>query len=169
MSVSATRIDEPIAVLDSVSVQDRRGNKILDRGTLRIGSGKINCLVGPSGSGKTTAAFLLLGLLPAGLRMTEGSCEFDGRSLDPNDPAGYSDIRGKDLAIVFQDPFATLNPLRRCGAQVADPLVIHEGLSTNEAKTRVLAQFESMGFDDPERIYRAFPAQLSGGSVSESC
>lgn len=155
--------EEIVAALKAVTVQSTSGHRILDSANLQLKRGEVTCLVGPSGSGKTTAALLLLGLLPPGTHLIEGNVVFQGKTLDPNRAEQYAGLRGTSLAIVFQDPYASLNPLRRCGPQAEDPIRLHCKETNAAAKARVLEQFKAMGFDDPERIYQSFPNQLSGG------
>lgn len=155
--------EEIVAALKAVTVQSTSGHRILDSANLQLKRGEVTCLVGPSGSGKTTAALLLLGLLPPGTHLIEGNVVFQGKTIDPGRPEQYAGLRGTSLAIVFQDPYASLNPLRRCGPQAEDPIRLHCKETNAAAKARVLEQFKAMGFDDPERIYQSFPNQLSGG------
>ena len=155
--------EDIVAALNTVTVQSINVQKILNRASLQLRCGEVTCLVGPSGSGKTTAALLLMGLMPPGVHLAEGSVVFRGKTLDPSQPDQYAGLRGKSLAIVFQDPYTSLNPLRRCGPQVEDALILHGEMAGMAAKDRVLEQLKVMGFDDPERIYKSFPNQLSGG------
>lgn len=155
--------EDVVAALSAVTVESATGQRILNRASMQLRRGEVTCLVGPSGSGKTTAALLLMGLLPPGIHLAEGNVVFQGKTLDPNRQDPYVGLRGKSLAMVFQDPYTSLNPLRRCGSQTEDPLRLHGKATGTAAKALVLGQFKAMGFDDPDRIYKSFPHQLSGG------
>lgn len=152
-----------VAEIAGLSVRRENGARVLDDANLQLRRGEVVCLVGPSGSGKTTAALALMGLIPEGLHPEKGHVVVDGDVLDPGRPEAYRKHRGKRIAIAFQDPLASLNPLRPCGKQVRDILLLHGIAQGKEAEARVLDHFTAMGLDDVERIYRSFPHQISGG------
>lgn len=127
-------------------------------------------IVGESGSGKTVTALSIIKLLPIPPAfIPRGKVEFDSRLL-----GGRVDllreperrlrlIRGKEIAMVFQEPMTSLNPVFRCGEQVDEAILAHEKVTTKEAKERTLRLFELVRLPDPERIYHSYPHQLSGG------
>jgi peptide/nickel transport system ATP-binding protein len=123
---------------------------------LAIGRGEAVGVVGESGSGKSTLGRLLLGLIPA----SEGRIRFDGEPLDRGSRAAWRRLRRR-MQIVFQDPFGSLDPRRRIGAQIADALVIHGLVSAAERSARVGALLRQVGLE-PAHATR-FPHEFSGG------
>jgi peptide/nickel transport system ATP-binding protein len=114
-------------------------------------------LVGESGSGKTLTALALLGLLPHRAQQTAGEFLFKGKVVPS------ASLRGKYAAMIFQNPVAALNPVIRIGHQIADVIRTHLNLNAKQAKRRTLTLLELAGLNDVERVYRAYPHQLSGG------
>ncbi|MEO5366449.1 MAG: dipeptide ABC transporter ATP-binding protein [Magnetococcus sp. WYHC-3] len=126
-------------------------------------AGETLALVGESGSGKTLAALSLLRLLPATARMRAGGISLAGRDLLALDEAGMRRVRGNQMAMVFQEPMTALNPTRSIFRQLAEPLVIHQGLAERDLRRRAAELLERTGIDEPERRLDAYPHQLSGG------
>src|SRR5690606_2897944 len=121
-------------------------------------------LVGESGSGKSVTSMALMGLLPRrSARVTADKLAFEGRDLLTLSPREWRGMRGKEIAMVFQDPMTSLNPLMRCGEQIAEAIRLHQGKGRAEARTESIALLERMGIPDPERRVRAYPFELSGG------
>ena len=121
-------------------------------------------LVGESGSGKSVTSLALMGLLPRrGARVTADRLSFEGRDLLKLSPGEWRALRGKDVAMVFQDPMTSLNPLMRCGEQIAEAIRLHQGKGRREAKTEAISLLERMGIPDPDRRVEAYPFELSGG------
>lgn len=140
------------------------GRPIVKNVTFSVEEGERVCIVGESGSGKTVTALSLPGLNPG--RITTGSAFFDdGRRIDLFSCGNkiLHTLRGKEIGYVFQEPSLCLNPVIRCGEQVAEVIRVHKNLSPSEAKVHTLRWFSKTGFDDPERIFQSFPHQLSGG------
>jgi peptide/nickel transport system ATP-binding protein len=125
--------------------------------------GKIVCVVGESGSGKSMCAHALMGLLPDTVSVTSGEIQFEGRDLLKEDDAGWRDLRGRRLAMIFQEPMTALNPLMRIGDQMAEMFEAHGLLTPKERRAKALSLAREVGLPDPERIVRAYPHQLSGG------
>jgi len=119
-------------------------------------------VVGESGSGKTQMAMAIMGLLPANAEI-RGSIVFDDTELIGAGPDLLNRFRARRIAMVFQDPMAALNPYVRIGKQLKRILMEHELCKTGEATERTLDMLRKVGLPDPERQYRAFPHQLSGG------
>ena len=130
--------------------------------TMNIGKKQIVGLVGESGSGKTMAALATARLLPPSIK-AEGSIMLDGYDLLALKKKELNRIRSKDISIIFQEPFRSLNPLMPVGAQVEEVLKIHTDLPHRQRKERVLQLFEDIGLTDPAQRYYAYPHQLSGG------
>ncbi|MFZ5938998.1 MAG: ATP-binding cassette domain-containing protein, partial [Bacteroidota bacterium] len=157
------------ALLSVSGLQIVSGDKILvDRLSLTIRKGTTMGIVGESGSGKTLTALSLLRLLPPGVEIRSGQAELmkDGQqtlSLFKLDEKGMNRVRGKEIAMIFQEPMTSLNPSIRCGLQVSEGLELHLGAGKKEARERVLDLFNEVRLPDPRRIYRSWPHQLSGG------
>ena len=119
-------------------------------------------IVGESGCGKSMTALALMGLLPEGTD-TQGGITLNGRDLRTLDEETMCRVRGNAIAMVFQEPMTSLNPVRAIGKQVVEPLMLHLGLDRGQAKVETLSLLERVGLVDPRRFYAAYPHQLSGG------
>jgi len=135
----------------------------VDGVSLDLNPGKIVCVVGESGSGKSMCAHALMGLLPDTVSVTSGEIQFEGHDLLKLDDSGWRDLRGRRLAMIFQEPMTALNPLMRIGDQMAEMFEAHGLLTPKERRAKALALAREVGLPDPERIVRAYPHQLSGG------
>jgi peptide/nickel transport system ATP-binding protein len=135
----------------------------VDGVSLDLRPGKIVCVVGESGSGKSMCAHALMGLLPDTVDVTSGEIQFEGRDLLKLDDDGWRDLRGRRLAMIFQEPMTALNPLMRIGDQMAEMFEAHGLLTPRERRAKALSLAREVGLPDPERIVRAYPHQLSGG------
>jgi peptide/nickel transport system ATP-binding protein len=126
-------------------------------------AGEIVCVVGESGSGKSMCAHALMGLLPDSVSTEGGQIAFEGHNLLTLDEDGWRDLRGRRIAMVFQEPMTALNPLMRIGDQIVEMFEAHGLLTPRERRSKVLELTREVGLPDPERIVRAYPHQLSGG------
>jgi oligopeptide/dipeptide ABC transporter ATP-binding protein len=117
-------------------------------------------LVGESGCGKTMTLRAILGLLPGRARISGGEVVFDGHALSPR---SLGRLRGESIGMVFQEPMTALNPVMRVGEQIAEGPRVRLGQSASEARERAMELLRLVGIPDPERRYRAFPHELSGG------
>jgi len=122
-------------------------------------------IVGESGSGKSLTAMSIMGLLDTSNTEISGQITFEGQVIFPNQPETVRKLRGRDIAMIFQDPMTALNPAKRCGAQVDEMLVFQLGLSKEKAKAKTIELFEQVKLPDPNSIYRRYPHQLSGGQM----
>jgi len=121
-------------------------------------------IVGESGSGKSVTSLALMGLLPKrSARVTASRLAFGGKDLLALPPREMRALRGKDIAMVFQDPMTSLNPLMRCGEQIAETIRFHQGKGRGQAKLESVALLDRMGIPDPERRARTYPFEMSGG------
>jgi len=120
-------------------------------------------LVGGSGAGKSLIARAILRLLPAGAQMTAGRLAFDGIDLAGAAPVAMRNLRGRRIGLVLQDAKFSLNPVMTIGAQIDEVFRLHGRLSRRTAMARTLAALEAVRLGEPERIYRLYPHQVSGG------
>jgi peptide/nickel transport system ATP-binding protein len=120
-------------------------------------------IVGESGSGKSLTARALLGLTPPGARVSAARLAFDGVDLRGAGERTWRALRGRRISMVLQDPKFALNPVMRVGEQIGEALAAHGRVPAPAARSRVLAMLEAVRIRDPERVYRAYPHELSGG------
>ncbi|MFC5176991.1 ABC transporter ATP-binding protein [Nocardioides taihuensis] len=145
----ATKGARPVRAVDEVSFEIRPGEHV--------------ALVGESGSGKSVTALAVMGLLPdRGVRV-EGEVLYRGRDLLRLPARQMSSLRGNDIAMVFQDPLTSLNPVVTVGVQLTEVIRRHEDVDRGEASDRAEALLEQVGIPDPGRRLREYPHQLSGG------
>jgi peptide/nickel transport system ATP-binding protein len=148
----------------SVEFRTRAGTvRALERISFAIGRGETVGVVGESGSGKSVTAYAVMRLLDAAARVTSGRIVFGGLDMLAADDRTLADMRGRELSMIFQNPRASLNPIRRVGEQIADVLVRHANVDRREAAERAVALLAEVGIPDPSRRARAYPFELSGG------
>jgi len=135
--------------------------KAVDGISFSLEQGEWMTVVGESGSGKSTLAYAIMRLVPPPGKITGGKIVFDGMNLLELDKEKLRKIRGKEIAMVFQDPMTSLDPLRRVGDQAAELFVEHEGLDMEEAKKRAEEAMKSVRL--PQHVLNSYPHQLSGG------
>lgn len=136
------------------------GQNLVDDLSFDLNAGQTLAIVGESGSGKTLSSLALLGLLPKSLSLS-GSLLFKGKELCGLEESDWTKLRGKEIAMVFQEPMSALNPSMKCGKQVAEILKVHgqdKGL-----KERVIELFQKVELPRVEELYNSYPHQLSGG------
>jgi ABC-type dipeptide/oligopeptide/nickel transport system ATPase component len=138
--------------------------RALDGVSFSIEPGETVALVGESGSGKTAIALSLMRLLPRNGRIEAGSrIAFDGHDLLSIGDRAMRDLRGRRLAMIFQEPMSALNPVMTVGSQVAEVARVHGEGSARAAWTRAVAMLERTGIVSPDRWAKRYPHQLSGG------
>ena len=160
--------DAPLLELDRLSAHyvTGRGSRVVkavDEVSLSLRAGETLGIVGESGSGKTTLALAILRLLPTAANIVSGAMRFDGEDLLAKSPAEMRRIRGKRIAMILQDPMASLNPLFSVGDQVGEPLRVHEHASRRSAWERAGALLRSVKIPAAAQRLREYPHQMSGG------
>lgn len=124
---------------------------------------EVLAIVGESGCGKSTLATTIMGLHDYNYTKVSGEVFFDGKNLLDLKEDEYNEIRGGQIGMIFQDPLSALNPLQRIGEQIEEALIYHTDLDKDARKERVISLLAKVGIDNPERSYRQFPHELSGG------
>jgi oligopeptide transport system ATP-binding protein len=138
--------------------------RAVDGVSFSIERGETLGIVGESGSGKSVTCYSLMGLVPQPPgRIASGRALFDGVDLLHCSPAEARAIRGKRIAMVFQDPMTSLNPYLRISEQLIEPLIIHEKIARSAALARGLEMLEAVGINDPARRLHQYPHEFSGG------
>jgi peptide/nickel transport system ATP-binding protein len=163
----AARGSRPVLEIDDLQVQF-----VTSHGTLRaveglsysVYPGETVAIVGESGSGKTVSALSIMRLLPRGTaRITRGSIRLDGRELLKLSDEEMRQIRGRHVAMIFQEPMTSLNPVLKIGLQIMEPLTIHLDMDEVGARERAIELLVLVGITDPESRLGQYPHQLSGG------
>jgi peptide/nickel transport system ATP-binding protein len=129
-----------------------------------VAAGEVVAVVGESGSGKTVTAMSLLGLLPSNAQVT-GRASLSGRDLYTMTPAELRAVRGGEVGMVFQEPMSALNPVFSVGDQLVEAILAHQKLSKEDARTRAVELLDLVGLPEPERRFRSYPHELSGGQL----
>jgi peptide/nickel transport system ATP-binding protein len=131
---------------------------------LDVFAGKTLGLVGESGSGKSVSSLAVMRLLnEKASRITADSIQIEGEEIKDFDESQMADVRGKRIAMIFQEPMTSLNPVYKCGFQVSEMILQHENVSKKAAKERVVSLFKQVMLPRPEAIYDSYPHELSGG------
>ena len=154
-----------------LSVRDLHVSFATDGGVVRavdgvsfeLDKGEVLAIVGESGSGKSVTAQTILGLTRAPNATITGSVEFDGRDLTELNDDQLREVRGKRIAMIFQDPMTSLNPVYRVGDQIVEMIRAHQNVSKSEARETAIDLLRSVGIPNPERRVRDYPHEFSGG------
>ncbi|NIL77324.1 ABC transporter ATP-binding protein [Rhodococcus sp. B10] len=157
--------EDPLLAIDNLTVaygKGTRSHRALQDVSFVVHPGETVAVVGESGSGKSTLAHAVLGLLPKGSEVTNGTVALRGRVTSGRPRKELDAIRGRDISLVPQDPTVSLNPVQRVGVQVAEALRLH-GHSKDSAQTRSRALLDEVGLPDPDLVARSYPHELSGG------
>ena len=145
------------------SARGTRVTRAVDEVSLTLERGKTLGIVGESGSGKSTLALSIMRLLPPAARIVGGEVRFEGEDLLKKSPGEMRQIRGKRIAMILQDPMASLNPLFTIGDQVSESLRVHEGASRAAAWKRARKLLEAVRISAPASRMNEIPHQMSGG------
>ncbi|MEO5899409.1 MAG: ABC transporter ATP-binding protein [Ilumatobacteraceae bacterium] len=135
---------------------------LVDHVSFSLGAGERLGIIGESGSGKTLTALSIIGLAPDEAKIT-GSIRLDDRELLGRSDRDLAKLRGEQMAMVFQNPLTSLNPVMKVGKQIAEPLRLHRKIGRAQATATALELCVRVGLPDPERAVNAYPHQLSGG------
>ncbi|WP_019481623.1 ABC transporter ATP-binding protein [Arthrobacter sp. TB 23] len=127
-----------------------------------VKAGEVLAIVGESGSGKSASSMSLLGLLPENSRTT-GSVKLNGREILGLTGSKLRQVRGRDVAVIFQEPMTAMNPVYTIGFQIVETIRLHNEISPDEAKERALKLLDMVELPDPEKAFKSYPHQLSGG------
>jgi len=160
-------MNQPLLHIDHVTIsakKEGRWTPIIKDSSFVLNQNEILGIVGESGSGKSVTSLAIMGLLPKGiLEITSGKIEFEGRDISALSQKDLRNLRGNDIAMIFQEPMSSLNPSLKCGYQVEEILKEHTKLLQKDIKATVLALFEKVKLPDPGKIYNRYPHEISGG------
>ena len=129
-----------------------------------VSAGETRCLVGESGSGKTVAADSIMGMLPRKLEVRSGEITLEGQKLPKQRSRQFNEIRGRKIAMIFQDAAASLDPVQKVGRQLEEVLAVH-GVPKAKWRTKIQDSLEAVRLPDASEIFNAYPHQLSGGQA----
>lgn len=153
--------------MSALEIRDLRvafgSTEVLRGVSLQVAPGETLGVVGESGCGKSMTGLAAMGLLPPGGRVTSGSVLLGEKDLTDMTESGLRKIRGSDIAMVFQDPFTSLNPMMRVGDQIAEAVVLHRNESWKSAREIAVGALEQVKVPSPKSTAQKFPHQLSGG------
>jgi peptide/nickel transport system permease protein len=164
---TAEKPQEPVLVIRDLRVgydqPDGSNTQVVNGVSLEVRKGEIHGLIGESGSGKTQTAFSVLGLLPAGGRITGGTIDYEGTALQNASERVYKGIRGRRIGYIPQEPMSNLDPSFKIGSQLVQPLRLNLGLTKKDATEKSLALLERVGIPNPRRTFDSYPFEVSGG------
>ena len=163
----ATETASPLLSIDHLSIQfghADRASEVVHDISFQIRAGEKLALVGESGSGKSVTALSILQLHDRSYTTyPTGTITFQNKNLLQCDEPAMRNIRGRDIAMIFQEPMTSLNPVYTIGQQLIEPLIVHEGISKEAARKRMLELLERTGLPEPHKRFDAYPHMLSGG------
>lgn len=139
--------------------------EVLHKISFEVKEDEILGIVGESGSGKSVTSLAIMGLLSQKTSHCTGSINFEGKDLLTFSDKQFRKIRGREIAMIFQEPMSALNPSMRCGKQVSEILQLHLKLNSSEAKKETISLFERVKLPRPTEIYNSYPHQISGGQM----
>ena len=137
--------------------------KAVDDVSMKMEKGMAIGIVGESGSGKSVTALAIMQLLPPQANIVSGRIMFNEIDLLTLQRGAIQKLRGNNISMIFQEPMTALNPVMKCGKQVAESIILHQKVNRKNAKKQVLELFEEVNLPRPEHIFRSYPHQLSGG------
>jgi oligopeptide transport system ATP-binding protein len=131
--------------------------------SFELHEGETLAIVGESGSGKSVATKALLGIIASNGKIKEGSIKFEGKEVTEMNEDELQRLRGKDIAMIFQDPMTSLNPVMTIGKQIMEGMIKHQKMSKSEARKKAIEMIDLVGIDNPEKRFKQYPHQFSGG------
>ncbi len=137
--------------------------RAVDQVSFQIDKGQSFGLVGESGSGKSVTALAIMQLLQKQAKIVSGKILFNDKNILESGFEEIRKLRGNNISMIFQEPMSSLNPVMRCGKQLAEIICLHQGISKKEAKNQAIELFKQVKLPRPEYIYRSYPHQISGG------
>lgn len=162
--------EETVLKIENLSIafgEDTRRVEAVKNLNIQLNEGETLGIVGESGSGKSISSLAIIGLLPPSAKMLSGKIAFNSkgkmRQLLEEPEAEMRKIRGKDIAMIFQEPMTSLNPVHTCGAQVAESIRLHRRKSKKAVRELVITLFEQVELPRPQELYDSYPHQISGG------
>ncbi|HXF88248.1 MAG TPA: ABC transporter ATP-binding protein [Xanthobacteraceae bacterium] len=156
----------PALLVENLSVEFRTRSGVvraLESVSFAVAKGETLAIVGESGSGKSVTAYAVMGILDPAGRVTSGRAVLGGLDLLQASPSQLAEVRGREIAMIFQNPRAALNPIRPVGRQIADVLLRHGNVTRAEAPNLAVELLRAVGIPDPARRAKAYPFEMSGG------
>jgi peptide/nickel transport system ATP-binding protein len=156
----------PTLSVEGLSVEFRTRSGVvraLDNVSFSVDKGETVALVGESGSGKSVTAYAVMGILDPAARVSGGRAMLGSLDLLSAKPGKLAEVRGRDIAMIFQNPRTALNPIRPVGKQIADVLMRHGKVSRRDAPQQAVDMLRAVGITDPARRAKAYPFEMSGG------
>ncbi|MAQ85705.1 MAG: ABC transporter ATP-binding protein [Maritimibacter sp.] len=147
----------------NLNVALSRGQRLLRDVSLTLEPGEVRALVGESGAGKSMIGKAVLGILPPAVKVTDGEILLEGRNLGTLTDTTRRTTVAKSAALIPQDPLTALNPVKKIGPQIVDPLIRIHGWSRDTARTKALDLLDRVHIRDPKRVMESYPHELSGG------
>lgn len=159
--------NEPLLSINNLEIsfkKEKGFNAVIKNISYQLNHNEILGIVGESGSGKSVSSLAIMGLLPSSIsKITQGSIVFNSKNIADIKAKELQKLRGKEIAMIFQEPMSSLNPSMKCGFQVQEILLQHTDLSKKETKAETLLLFEKVKLPNPELIFDKYPHEISGG------
>jgi peptide/nickel transport system ATP-binding protein len=160
-------MSKPLLLINNLEISFKREggyNAVIRNISYDLHENEILGIVGESGSGKSVSSLAIMGLLPAHIsKISEGTIVFDGKNVADVSEKELQNLRGNEIAMIFQEPMSSLNPSLKCGFQVQEILLQHTKLSKSESKAETLSLFEKVKLPDPDILFEKYPHEISGG------
>lgn len=154
---------ETLLKVDGLKVSFEHQQEVVSGISFEVKRGEILGLVGESGSGKSMTALSILGLIKEEATITGGEIWYQNQNLLELSKEEFRQLKGKEIAMIFQEPMTSLNPVMKIGAQMEEMLILHQDITREECRKRAIADLTEAGFEEAEQIYQSYPHQLSGG------
>ncbi|WML32081.1 ABC transporter ATP-binding protein [Neobacillus sp. OS1-32] len=158
--------NQPLLQIQNLRTSFRIGDDYfaaVDDVSLTVNENEVVAIVGESGCGKSALAMSIMGLHPQERTKLEGKINFKGKNLLSLSTNGMNKVRGKEIGMIFQDPLTALNPLMTCGKQIEESMTVHTNMSSEAKRKRTIELLKKVGIPNPERTYKQYPHELSGG------